>query len=360
MSTPSTSPADASSYIEGLLGRAVQSGASDLHLEPIAEGVDVRLRIDGLLQSVEKLPPDLGRAAVLRLMVLAQLLTYRMDIPQEGRIRTSVGGTGQPLDLRLAIMPIAHGLRAVVRLPAELTQPRELAELGLPEFCLGALTRFAAADQGMLLVTGPAGSGKTTTIYALLSHISATSPGLSIISLEDPIERLVPDITQIEVTPHGQLTYERALKSILRQDPQVLMLGEIRDTATASLAIQASLTGHRLIATMHAGDPATAVARLLEMGIEPYQVTSSLFGVLTQRLLRRRAAVGGYKGRIPAAEFAYLDAPARTAILARADADTLKNIFHQQPGHATIRAAADRLVQQGQTDESEIRRVLGP
>src|SRR6185437_15396106 len=126
----------------------------------------------------------------------------------------------------------------------------------------------------------------TTTIYALLQHIAQTSEGLSIITLEDPIERLLPGITQIEVTPHGQLTYERALKSILRQDPQVLMLGEIRDAATASIAVQAALSGHRLIATLHAGEPATAVARLLEMGIEPYQITSSLHGILTQRLLR--------------------------------------------------------------------------
>ena len=342
-----TSPAtDAPAYVDGMLARAVRAGASDVHVEPIAGGVEVRFRVDGVLASVEKLPADVGRSVALRLMVMAQLLTYRLEIPQEGRLhwewpaalRTGPGDApadaaarlpARPLDLRLAVMPVAHGVRAVVRLPAELTQPRELDALGLPPRCLEALQMFArgtgaagttgAGDAGMLLVTGPAGSGKTTTIYALLEYIARTTAGISIISLEDPIERLVDGITQIEITPHGQLTYERALKSILRQDPQVLMLGEIRDAATASIAVQAALSGHRLIATLHAGEPATAVARLLEMGVEPYQITSSLYGVLTLRLVRRRHAQA-YKGRVPLAEFGRLDEPATAAVLARADA----------------------------------------
>lgn len=359
---PPSSPdvPDAPAYVDALLARALEAGASDLHLEPVPDAVEVRLRLDGLLQRLEALPEDLGKSAVLRLMVLAQLLTYRLDIPQEGRIRIS--HAGRPIDLRLAIMPVAHGLRAVVRLPADLTQPRRLDDLGLPARILQSLHRFAAADAqdagGLLLVTGPAGSGKTTTIYALLEHIAATHHGLSIISLEDPIERLVPGITQIEITPHGQLTYDRALKSILRQDPQVLMLGEVRDAPTATLAIQAALTGHRLIATMHAGDPAAAVARLLEMGIEPYQVTSCLFGVLTQRLLRRKAGET-YRGRLPVAEFAELTAPVRAAILQRSDAGMLRTLFQEQPGYAPLRTSAQDAVNAGLTDDREVRRVLG-
>ncbi len=375
MTTESTPPGDfdTKSYIDQLLARALAAGASDLHLEPTATGIDVRFRIDGLLQRIEQLPHDAGRAAVLRLMVLAQLLTYRIDIPQEGRIRTTLNNL--PLDLRLAIIPVGQGgggggttgggLRAVVRLPADLTQPRTLDALGLPPNCLAALQSFIHSDSGMLLVTGPAGSGKTTTIYALLQAIAVESPGLSIIALEDPIERLIPGITQIEVTPHGQMTYDRALKSILRQDPQVLMLGEIRDAQTASLAIQATLTGHRLIATLHAGDPATALARLLEMGLEPYQITSSIFGILTQRLVRKKSPPSAltpqssYAGRTPIAEFAQLTPPVRAAILAKADADTLRKIFHDQPNHATLRAIAQQLIEQSTTDEPEIRRVLG-
>jgi general secretion pathway protein E len=381
MSEPSLAT-DAPAYVDGMLARAVRSGASDVHIEPIGGGVEVRFRVDGVLESVEKLPQDVGRSVALRLMVMAQLLTYRLEIPQEGRIRwelpdaaTRGGGDAatlagaatpaRPLDLRLAVMPVAYGVRAVVRLPAELTQPRRLADLGLPPLCLEALHGFArgtgtsgTGEGGMLLVTGPAGSGKTTTIYALLEYIARTTGGISIISLEDPIERLVEGITQIEVTPHGQLTYERALKSILRQDPQVLMLGEIRDAATASIAVQAALSGHRLIATMHAGEPATALARLLEMGLEPYQVTSSLYGVLTQRLVRRKHG-GGYKGRVPLAEFGRLDQGVSKAVLARADAGILRDIFHGQSEHVTLRKVAESLVSQGVTDEAEIRRVLG-
>ena len=361
---PQTPPrlADATLVIDSLLQRALQQTASDIHLEPTANGLDIKFRIDGLLQTVEQLPPDLGRGAVLRLMVLAQLLTYRLDIPQEGRVRTAVGN--MPIDLRLAIMPVAHGLRAVVRLPADLTQPKTLDNLELPAPALAGLKKFAQSDGAtgaMLLLTGPAGSGKTTTIYALLSHLAATSPGTSIISLEDPIERLLPGITQIEVTPHGQLTYDRALQSILRQDPQILMLGEIRDANTASLAVQAALTGHRLIATLHAGDPATAIARLLEMAIEPYQITSTLFGVLTQRLVRRRSRDAGetYKGRVPLAEFAELTTDLRSAILRRADAEELRKILKNSPTHQTLRQSAETLATTGITDTAELRRVLG-
>jgi type II secretory ATPase GspE/PulE/Tfp pilus assembly ATPase PilB-like protein len=359
---------DAPTYVERMLERAAHAGASDVHVEPISDAAEVRFRVDGMLEPVEKLPAELGRSVALRLMVLAQLLTYRLEIPQEGRIRWTYNhcdghakDPGKPplcLDLRLATMPVAHGIRAVVRMPAELTQPRKLSQLGLPEPCLPALEAFARTDTGMLLVTGPAGSGKTTTIYALLEYIAQIAPGISIISLEDPIERLVPGITQIEITPQGQLTYERALKSILRQDPQVLMLGEIRDAHTASIAIQAALSGHRLIATMHAGEPATALTRLLEMGIAPYQVTSSVYGVLTLRLVRKKFG-NIYKGRIPLAEFGRLDEKTAAGLLAQADAAALRDLFQKQSGHGTLRTVAHSLIDQGITDEAEIRRILG-
>ncbi|MCL2645530.1 MAG: Flp pilus assembly complex ATPase component TadA [Phycisphaerales bacterium] len=387
---------DVRPYVETLFARALAEEASDIHVEPTADGAEVRLRVDGLLQTIDRMTGEMGRSTVLRLMVLAQLLTYRLDIPQEGRVTWEVGHRsrdregatgadseshgrsltvaalnfpeemgGKRIDCRLAIMPTAHGLRAVVRMPADLVQPKSLGSLALPAAVMGALERFAKHDQGMLLVTGPAGSGKTTTIYALLEHIAAgtggEASGLSIISLEDPVERLLPGVTQIEVTPHGQLTYERALKSILRQDPQVLMLGEIRDVATASIAVQAALSGHRLIATLHAGEPAMALARLLEMGIEPYQLTSSLFGILSQRLLRKRssASASRYRGRVPVAEFAQLDTDVRAAVLQRADADSLKNRFAQQSGYVTMRTVAEDLVARGVTDEEEVQRVLG-
>lgn len=261
MSDRSPGRADVPQVVEDLLDQALRRCASDIHVEPTAEGCDVKLRIDGMLETVAQHDPMVGRSLVTRLMVMAHLLTYRQDIPQEGRFTFEPRSTGETMDLRLAIMPTTHGLRAAVRMPAELIQPRTLDELNLPPRALDGLRRFATADAGMLIVTGPAGSGKTTTLYALLQHIATQSAGLSIITLEDPVERNLPGMTQIQVQPFGQLTYERALRSILRQDPQVLMLGEIRDAATASLALQAALSGHRLLCTMHAATPGGAVAR---------------------------------------------------------------------------------------------------
>ena len=360
---PPSAPAapDALATVDRLLRDAVTAGASDIHLDPSADGVEVRMRRDGLLQHTEQLSAEAGRAAIARLMVMGGLLTYRLDVPQEGRMQAVVqqgGGASRLIEARVAVMPTTHGLRAVVRLPAELTQPRDLEALQLPPRVLDGLRRLADADAGLLLVTGPAGSGKTTTLYALLEWIAQRHAGLSIISLEDPVERDLPGVTQIEVRPFGELTYERALKSVLRQDPQVLMLGEIRDRATASIAVQAALSGHRLVSTMHAGSPGGAIARLLEMGLEPYQITSALFGVVAQRLLRRRSG-DGYEGRIPAAAIATIDAELRRCILQRDDEATLQRALQSSDAYQDLRASARTLVEQGVTDEEEMTRVMG-
>jgi len=364
---PSSSPplagGDARPLVDALLNEAARRGASDVHVEPTAQGYEVRYRVDGMLETVARHDAATGRGIVGRLMAMGHLLTYRLDVPQEGRISTPLPATGKagPVDLRLAIMPTTHGLRAAVRMPAELIQPRSLEELGLPPAALDGLRGFAAADAGMLIVTGPAGSGKTTTIYALLEHIARTSPGLSIIALEDPVERDLPGVTQIEVSPFGELTYERSLRSILRQDPQVLALGEIRDAATASLALQAALSGHRLVCTLHAASPGGAIARLVEMGMEPYQVTSALYAVLAQRLLRKRNPEGpGYRGRVPVAELAIMNAEVREAVMRRSDADSLQRLIAQRPGHLPLRKNAQALVESGVTDVGEVERVLGP
>jgi general secretion pathway protein E len=355
--TPALSTDDVPKLVGEILEGALNSRASDIHIEPTATGAEIRYRVDGVLMVVTMVKPETGRAMVGRLMVMAQLLTYRLDVPQEGRLRF-VSVNGQPLDLRLAIMPTTHGLRAAVRMPAELIQPGTLEELGLPQRVLDGIKRFAAGDSGMLIFTGPAGSGKTTTIYALLHHIIQRHPGLSVIALEDPVERDVPGVTQIEVKPFGELTYERALRSILRQDPQVLMLGEIRDGATAALAVQATLSGHRLVCTFHASDAAGAIARLLEMGIEPYQITSALFGVVAQRLLRRKAD-SSYSGRVPIAEFVTADDNLRAAILRRGDAASFRAAYQAQTGFTTLQNVANSLVANGTTDADEVARVLG-
>ncbi len=369
---PGPGPHDAKPGVVSLLRDAVSKRASDLHLEPTARGYDVRLRVDGMLDTLEQIDHTQGRARVNRLMVLAKLLTYRLDIPQEGRCRVVLSDedaleaapsekTEMPaaLDLRVSVMPTNHGLRAVVRLPAELIQPRNLNDLGMPPAVLRGLRSFASADAGMLLLCGPAGSGKTTTTYALLEHLVQTHAGVSVVALEDPIERDLPGVTQVQVTPFGELTYERALRSMLRQDPQVLALGEIRDAATAAVAVQAALSGHRLVSTLHAGGPAGAVARLLEMGLERYQVAGALVGVVMLRLVRRCDGTGGYAGRMPVASYAHMDQAARDAVLRGGGTDALDEAFRAQSTYADLRDVAQDLIRAGAMDKPEWVRVFG-
>lgn len=352
-------PIDAVGLADRTIAGAVERSASDIHIEPSADAYEVRYRIDGVLQTVAHHPIEVGRAVVSRLMVMAELLTYRRDVPQEGRMTTAVPGSDRAIDLRLSIMPTTQGLRAAVRLPTETHQPQRLDDLRLPEHVVAGLLDFCRTDTGLLLLTGPAGSGKTTTIYALIEHIVAHQPGLSVVTLEDPVERDLPGVTQIEVTPFGELTYARALRSMLRQDPQVLMIGEVRDAETASLVLQAALSGHRMISTLHAGSPATAITRLLDMGLEPYQVTSALFGVVAQRLVRGADGDGAYRGRLPIAEFAAMTEPVRRTVLDRGDANTLQRALHKQPDYVTLDEAAGRAITAGLTDQAEISRVLG-
>ena len=241
--------ADARPVVDGLLQEAIRAGASDIHVEPTAAGYEVKFRVDGLLETAAQYDAAPGRSIVSRFMVMSQLLTYRLDIPQEGRFSFLHTQTATALDIRVAVMPTTHGLRAALRLPAELLQPKSLDQLQLHSKVSADLKAFAAGDAGMLIVTGPAGSGKTTTVYALLQYIARTTPGISIIALEDPVERDLAGVTQIEVSPFGQLTYERALRSILRQDPQVLMLGEIsrrcdRNARFAGRAVGSSVDLH--------------------------------------------------------------------------------------------------------------------
>ncbi len=360
---------DIRSTVDELLHRAVASRASDVHCDPGASGTVVRFRVDGLLEPIATFDVATGRAICTRLMVLAKLLTYRLDVPQEG------SASIDSRELRISMMPTTHGPRVVVRLPVDAAQLQRLDQLSLPEQVLGDLRNFVGANAGLLIVTGPAGSGKTTTIYALLEEIIRRDAGMSVVSLEDPVERDLPGVTQIEVSPFGQLTYETALRSMLRQDPQVLMLGEIRDAATAAIAVQAALSGHRLICTLHAASPAGAIVRLLEMGIEPYQLTSALFAIMTQRLLRKRAlpclsVVGArlvedsskatqYSGRIPIAESIRVNEALRRAILDRADMDALAEAYQRQTNFTSMQIAANELIVRGLTDADEVVRVFG-
>lgn len=359
MAEPTASHPDARTAVELLVQDAVARRASDIHVEPTAVGYDLNLRVDGLLGTVRRVDPEIGHGLVNRLMVAAKLLTYRRDVPQEGRYRFELPDAAKPLDLRVSVMPTNHGLRVAVRLPADLLQPRNLEDLGLPAAVMDGLREYATNDGGMLLLTGPAGSGKTTTIYALLEMIRRVSPGLGVVALEDPVERDLPGVTQVQVTPFGELTYERALRSMLRQDPQVLALGEIRDAPTASVAVQAALSGHRLVSTLHAASAAGAVVRLLEMGLERYQIAGALWGVVSLRLLRRSDGRGGYTGRVVVASLARITPEVRDAVVSGAAHSQLEALISGQAGYAELCDVAAEWVQQNLTDAAEVRRVLG-
>ena len=366
------------SLVDELLKKGVNSGASDIHFEPTASELIVKFRLDGVLGTVEKLPKAISDNVIARLKVLGRLLTYRNDIPQEGRIEINEAEDGV-LEQRLAIFPTINGQRAVVRLFYQNKELTELQQLGFSKNIYNSLKKTAANNQGILLLTGPAGSGKSTTLAALLRYILKNRPGKSIVTLEDPVEIRVDGATQVQITPHGQMTFPTALRSLLRQDPQVLMIGEIRDAETAKIAVEAGLTGHFLASTMHSGTPAGALLRLLEMGIEPYQVTSSASAILNQRLVRKLCskckkqndktslfeAAGcencfntGFKGRVLISEIVELDGQLRKAILAKSDLEQLEDILKSK-GHTNMQADGQRLVNNGVTTQDELNKVCG-
>jgi general secretion pathway protein E len=367
------------SIVDDLLKKAVESGASDIHFEPTSSGLVVQFRLDGVLSTIETLPKILSENIISRLKVLGELLTYRNDIPQEGRIKTGSEYNDVIFDQRLAIFPTIYGQRAVVRLFYKHEELMQLDQLGFSRHILTALKTIAAKNQGLLLLTGPAGSGKSTTLAALLRYILKKFSGKSIVALEDPVEIRIEGVTQVQITPHGQMTFPTALRSLLRQDPEVLMLGEIRDAETAKIAIEAGLTGHLLMSTMHSGTPAGAILRLLEMGIEPYQLTSSVSAVLNQRLVRKLCkrckkknektgffeSAGcdecfntGHKDRILIAEIVQLDSQLRKAILAKADLDKLENVLESK-GHTNMLQDGRRLVSDGIITQKELNKACG-
>lgn len=364
---------DVRALVEDILTRGLTAGASDLHFEPTDRGMCVRARVDGQLVDFESIPGDLAENVVSRLKILASLLTYRVDIPQEGSFRFSPSSPGDDKapDLRVATFPTIRGERAVVRVFRSQASLQLLDSLGLAEDQVAVLARAVARPVGLIVLSGPAGSGKTTTLYALLRTLRDKHPQRSVITLEDPVEQRIDGVTQIQVNPHGELSYERCMRSLLRQDPQVLLLGEVRDRKTASLAIEAALTGHLILTSVHSGYPAETIVRFLEMGIPPYQLVSALTLVCTQRLVRQicskcrtataascpRCSGSGYAGRTAVAHVVRIDEDARAKILEQATASQLRAALSLQGPDLFARAAA--LVEKGITTEDEIRRVIG-
>jgi type II secretory ATPase GspE/PulE/Tfp pilus assembly ATPase PilB-like protein len=359
--------------VKGLLIAARDAGASDVHIDPASDGVDIRWRLDGVLQPLGHLPKEVGPNIVARLKVLSGLLTYESARPQEGRIWDDA----LRVEVRVSTFPTLYGERSVLRLlGASRHSLDSLAQLGLPPEVLGELERHLAATSGAVLVVGPAGSGKTTTAYACLRHIVATSEsGRSIASLEDPIEVAVPGVAQTQVNPAVDFDMATGLRSLLRLDPEVILIGEMRDRPTAEIALQAALTGQLVVTTFHAGNCGDAMHRLVELGIPAYAVRNAVRLVVAQRLVRRlcdcaqpgnvekearrlglkvtqcRVPVGcdtchstGYRGRALVAEW--------QAIHSAGDSPP-------PAGDDRLWASAEALVETGVTSPLEVIRVLG-
>jgi general secretion pathway protein E len=268
--------------INALLTQAVRDTASDIHIEPFETRSVVRFRVDGTLKDVVEPHRALHAAMVSRLKIMAELDIAEKRLPQDGRITLRLAG--RPVDVRVSTLPTGHGERVVLRLLDKDAGRLDLERLGMDIATLSQIDELMRQPHGILLVTGPTGSGKTTTLYAALSRIDATVT--NVMTVEDPVEYDLDGIGQTQVNPRIDMTFARALRAILRQDPDVIMIGEIRDLETAQIAVQASLTGHLVLATLHTNDTASSVTRLTDMGVEPFLLASSMLGILAQRLVR--------------------------------------------------------------------------
>jgi type II secretory ATPase GspE/PulE/Tfp pilus assembly ATPase PilB-like protein len=381
------SPQYATEFVAALLEAAATSGVSDVHLHPVEKSLEVRWRVDGVLQSVGMFARGEAADVVTRLKVLAQLLTYHSDVPQEGRLRDVPGG----IEMRLSTFPTLHGERATIRLFAASEQHRYPDELGLPDDILRELDSLLQGSSGALVIAGPAGSGKTTTAYACLREIVRRSNGSrNIVTLEDPIESALAGASQSQVKPAAGFTLGAGLRSLLRQDPEVILVGEIRDRETAEGVFQAALTGHLVLSTFHAGSAVEAIARLIEMSIEPYSLRSGLQAVLCQRLVRRlcgcarpaehdeellglniprggakiaggcpRCLQTGYRGRALLAELlARRNGTLTGDLLQRTDTHSI-GAAAIISGMVTLESRACEGVASGITSPAEVRRVLG-
>lgn len=269
-----------------IFAQSVRDGASDIHIEPYERDVKVRYRVDGILNDMMRPPKKMHAALVSRLKILGEMNIAERRLPQDGRIKLNIAG--RSIDVRVSIVPTVYGERAVMRILDKTTALLGLEELGMAQDVLEKYRRVISQPYGIVLVTGPTGSGKSTTLYASLQEIY--SPTTNILTIEDPVEYQVPGIGQIQVRPQIGLTFASGLRSIVRQDPDVIMVGEIRDHETAEIAIHAALTGHLVFSTLHTNDAPGAITRLLDMGVEPYLAASSIIGVVAQRLVRRNCS----------------------------------------------------------------------
>ena len=373
--------------VNSVLFQAVKERASDIHLEPYEREFAVRYRVDGVLYNVLTPPPRLQAAITSRIKLMAHLNIAERRLPQDGRIGLRIAG--RDIDVRVSSIPTVHGERLVLRLLEKGAVNLDLSSMGFDEIQLAQMNEVLALPHGVVLVTGPTGAGKTTTLYGAISRIN--SPDKNIITIEDPIEYQLTGIGQVQVNPKIGLTFAGGLRSILRQDPDVILVGEIRDGETAEIAVQAALTGHLVFSTLHTNDAPSAVTRLVDMGVEPFLVSSSVSAILAQRLVRRvcqecrspytpapaevaklglapgdhtfyqgsgciECSSTGFRGRLAIYEMLVLDDELRNLVLTQSDANTLR-AHAIKNGMRDLRADGALKVISGQTTTGEVLRV---
>jgi general secretion pathway protein E len=374
--------------VNSVLFQAVKERASDIHCEPYEREFAVRYRIDGVLYNVLTPPQRLQAAITSRIKLMAHMNIAERRLPQDGRIGLRIAG--RDIDVRVSSIPTVHGERLVLRLLEKGAVNLDLESMGFDREQLEAMTRILALPNGIVLVTGPTGAGKTTTLYGAISRIN--SPDRNILTIEDPIEYQLKGIGQMQVNPKIDLTFASGLRSILRQDPDVILVGEIRDSETAEIAVQAALTGHLVFSTLHTNDAAGAITRLVDMGVEPFLVSSSISAILAQRLVRRVcgncktpyvptpaevARLGlkpgsytffhgtgcaectqtGYRGRLGLFEILMLDEPLRALILTHPDATSVRE-YAERRGLKNLRQDGAAKVRAGLTTTEEVLRVV--
>jgi type II secretory ATPase GspE/PulE/Tfp pilus assembly ATPase PilB-like protein len=340
--------------VDSLIARAYRAGASDIHLEPQQGILRVRLRVDGLLAEAGSLPAAVQAEVISRIKILSGLRTDQQRVPQDGRFQ-AVPGRGNPVDVRVSVVPTHYGESAVLRLLTKRDGESglSLAGLGFTPTNQSLIHKALSRTQGLILVTGPTGSGKTTTLYTFLQMLN--QPEACIITIEDPVEYAMAGVRQIQTNPHHGLNFSNGLRSILRQDPDIIMVGEIRDEETARLAVNAALTGHLLLATMHTNSAAAALPRLLDLGIEPYLVAATVRLVASQRLVRK-TSTNGFSGRTGIHEVLAMDDILRSAVARRTPLHRLQKLAVLGGMQALLEDGRAK-AEQGLTTVEEVLRV---
>ena len=343
-----------------ILFEALRRRASDIHIQPLENALAIRFRVDGMLVDALSPPPSPGPAIAARLKLRAELDIANRHSPQDGQTTVRVGS--RKIDIRLSCVPTIYGERLVLRLLDQSQTQLHLDTLGMTAAMQDELAELISRPNGMILVTGPTGSGKTTSLYAAMERIDRAVR--NVMTIEDPVEYHLDHVAQVQVNPKRGVTFASGLRSLLRQDPDVILVGEIRDEETANLAVQASLTGHLVLATLHTNDAPSAVSRLQDIGVEPYLIASSVLAVLAQRLLRKTVpgeldAHGEpvYQGRIAVYELMTMTEGIRSLTIKTADANAIRDLAVEQ-GMRTMWDDGRDKVAKGLTTELELRRVL--